>query len=762
VLGLMLAASAVAFAARPLATASAAKLLSIAADAGGAAVVIEASETVEYAVSRPDPFTVLVDLRDVRAGDAKNRYTPAPGAAVSAVLIDEMRAPDGSPLTRVMMQLTQPLEHTATHVKGKIRIAFGGSLGTTGSAGSMGSVPGATVLSSVRASGSGSLTRVTLSGNGWVAPSGLDELKDGSIVVDLPGVTAGEIAAVAPAGVVGAVRAEMLSRTPLVTRVVIEPTKRTAYRAERAGEKGVDFVVVFDENAADSENPFGPDIVPDPSAPAASRPAGEPPAAAPTAPSASDFAAAAAARPGAIDPMSALRTQQAAAPPTRQQPAAPAGGQVQSPTQGGQRQYQGNPISLDLQGTPLRDVLRLFANISGLNMVIDAAIEGAVDIVLTDVPWDQALEIVLRAHNLGYTIDGTVVRIAKLETLRNEEKQRADLEKARLESGELIVKTYALSYSQAQQIAQMLTTGRILSERGQTVVDERTNTLIITDLAARHQTAESLIRSLDRPEPQVEIEARIVQTSRDFAKSIGIQWGLNGRVTPEIGNTTGLAFPNNGSLSGRTGGVNGTIGNDLRANPLDAAGTVVNMPIQGPTSGIGLALGAINGAFNLDIALQTLERSGKGRVLSTPRVTTQNNNQAEMYQGIQIPVQTVANNTISVTFKDAALLLRVRPQVTSAGTVVMHIELENATADFSRSVNGIPPIDTQRAITRVLIDDGATTVIGGIFVSREQATQSRTPVLHRIPLIGWLFKRDENQDESRELMIFITPRVLRS
>ena len=755
VLGLMLAAAMAAGAAHLSATMAAAKLLSIGADAAGAAMIIEASETVDYAVTRPDPFTVLIDLRDVRAGDARNKYRPAPEAPVSAVLIDEMQAPDGTPLTRVMMQLKQPLQHTASQNKGKIRVEFS-SMGSTGSIGSTGSVPGATVLSSVATAASGSVTRVTLTGNGWVAPSGLDELKDGSIVVDLPGVSAGQIAA-APQGAVANVRTEMLSRTPLVTRVVIEPKKRTAYRAERAGDKGVDYVIVFDENApiAD-ENPFGPDKIEDPNA---ARPAVEP---APATPPVSDFAAAAAARPGAIDPMSALRTQQAAAPPARQ--AAPAQGTapVQTPAAPGQRQYQGHPISLDLQGTPLRDVLRLFANISGLNMVIDAAIDGAVDIVLTDVPWDQALEIVLRAHNLGYTIDGTVVRIAKLDTLRQEENQRAQLEKARLESGELLVRTYSLSYAQAQSIAEMLTRGRILSERGQTVVDERTNTLIITDLVARHQTAEGLIRGLDRPEPQVEIEARIVQTSRDFAKSIGIQWGLNGRVTPEIGNTTGLAFPNNGSLSGRTGGVNGTVGNDLRANPLDAAGTVVNMPIQGPTSGIGLALGAINGAFNLDVALQALERSGKGRVLSTPRVTTQNNNQAEMYQGIQIPVQTVANNTISVTFKDAALLLRVRPQVTAAGTVVMHIELENATADFSRAVNGIPPIDTQRAITRVQIDDGATTVIGGIFVSREQATQSRTPVLHRIPLLGWLFKRDENQDESRELMIFITPRVLKS
>ena len=746
VLGLMLAAAAAAGAAHPSASGSAAKLLSIGADAGGGghAIVIEASEPVAYAVTRPDPFTVLVDLRDVRAGDAKNRFRPAPGAPVSAVVIDEMTAPDGSPLTRVMMQLRQPLQHTATANKGKIRIAFAESLGSASSAGP---VPSATVLSSVTASGAGPLTRVTLSGNGWVAPSGLDELKDGRVVVDLPGVTARDLAAAVPQGLVTGVHAERLSETPLVTRVVIAPKKRAAFRAERAGKDGADYVVVFDERApiaAAADTPFGPDEIADPSA----------------VPPPSDFAAAAGTN--AVDPMSALRTQQAPAPPVRQTapvPPMPPPAGAQAPAAPGLRQYQGHNISLDLQGSALRDVLRLFANISGLNMVIDAAIEGTVDIILTEVPWDQALEIVLRAHNLDYTIDGTVVRIAKRDTLRAEEDQRAQLAKARADAGELLVRTYSLSYAQAKEIEAMLRTGRIISERGMSVVDERTNTLIITDLAARHQTAENLIRGLDRPEPQVEIEARIVQTSRDFARSIGIQWGLNGRVTPEIGNTTGLAFPNNGTLGGR---ANTQAPNDIRSSGLDQTGSVVDLGVQAATTALGLSLGAINGAFNLDVALSALERSGKGRILSTPRVTTQNNNPAEMYQGIQIPIQTVANNTVTVTFKDAALSLRVTPQVTTAGTVIMQIQLENATADFSRQVNGIPPIDTQRAMTRVQIDDGATTVIGGIFVSREQATQSRTPVLHRIPLLGWLFKRDENQDESRELLIFITPRVLRS
>jgi type IV pilus assembly protein PilQ len=298
-----------------------------------------------------------------------------------------------------------------------------------------------------------------------------------------------------------------------------------------------------------------------------------------------------------------------------------------------------------------------------------------------------------------------------------------------------------------------------LSQRGQIQVDSRTNTIIITDLPDRLQTVTALLDALDRPEPQVEVEARVVQTTREFAKAMGIQWGLNGRVTPAIGNTTGLAFPNSALLGGRTGAANTP--SDPRATGNDATATAVNLGVPGASSAIGLALGAVNGALNLDVALSALERSGKGRVLSTPRLTTQNNVAAEVTQGIQIPIQTVANNTVTVSFKDAALTLQVTPQITSANTVIMLITLENATPDFSRQVNGIPPIDTQRAKTQVQVDDGATTIIGGIFISREQISNERTPLLHRVPLLGWLFKRDTLSDESRELLIFITPRIIR-
>jgi type IV pilus assembly protein PilQ len=414
---------------------------------------------------------------------------------------------------------------------------------------------------------------------------------------------------------------------------------------------------------------------------------------------------------------------------------------------------------MDVQGVDLRSVLRTFAEISGLNMVIDPDVQGTVDMILTDVPWDQALEVILRGNSLDYTVDGTIVRVAKIETLKKEQEAKQQLAKASADAGALAVRTFSLSYAKAMAAAPLVKRA-VLSARGDVQIDERTNTLIITDLPARLDTVSQLLGTIDRAEPQVEVEARVVQTTREFAQAVGIQWGLNGRVAPELGNTPPIAFPNRGTLGGRTGGTQGPTG-DPRAGALETASNAVNLAVPGASSAIGLALGSINGAFNLDVALSALERSGKGRILSTPRLTTQNNIEAEVAQGVQIPIQTVANNTVTVSFKDAVLVLKVTPQITAAGTVIMRITIENATADFSRQVNGIPPIDTQRANTTVQVNDGATTIIGGIFVSQEQTSNERTPMLHRIPLLGWLFRRDSQTDQSRELLIFITPRILK-
>ena len=419
------------------------------------------------------------------------------------------------------------------------------------------------------------------------------------------------------------------------------------------------------------------------------------------------------------------------------------------PRQAGQRQYSGNPISLDFQQADLRAVLRVFAEISGLNIVIDPAVKGTVDVALRDVPWDQALDIILRANKLGYIVDGTIVRIAPMTTLADEETQRRKLSDEQALAGQLRVITRTLSYSKAEEMVQLLTKSA-LSQRGTVQVDPRTNTLIITDLADRLTTAEELLTTLDRAQPQVEIEARIVQADKNYARRLGIQWGFNGLVDPTLGNTTGLAFPNNGALGGRVGaltqGPNGT-------------STAVNLGATAPTSGAGLSLGSVNGSFNLDVALTAAESAGNLRVLSTPRVSAQNNMEAEITQGVQIPIQTVSNNTVTVSFRDAALTLKVVPQITAAGTVIMRIALENAQPDFSRQINGIPPINTQRANTQVLVSDGQTTVIGGIFVSQDQANTDKTPGLGSVPLIKWLFKREDIRNQSTELLIFITPRI---
>ena len=463
--------------------------------------------------------------------------------------------------------------------------------------------------------------------------------------------------------------------------------------------------------------------------------------------------------PRTVDPIAAPRLARAAQAPPGQAPAAQTPSAPQLPVavpeplgvSGAQtaRRFTGDPVSLDFQGADLRAVLRTFSEISGLNIVIDPAVQGTVDVALRDVPWDQALDIILRANKLDFRVDGTIVRIAPREVFIAEDKSIADAAEARAAVEQLRTLTRQISYARGEDIVRLLKDTRVISKYGQAQLDARTNTVIITDIAAQLPQAQALIDTLDKPQPQVEIEARIVTTSKTFARALGIQWGFQGRIDPALGNTTNLAFPNSGRIGGQ--GRGGT--------QTPPGGTVVNLPVAGAPTAIGLALGAINGAFNLDVALSALESSGNGRLLSTPRVSTQNNVPAEIAQGVQIPYQTVANNTVTVQFKDAALILKVTPQITSSDTVIMQISVDNGSV--GSVINGIPSINTQRANTTVQVNDGQTTVIGGIYASRENSTSDRTPGLSRVPLLKWLFKRDASQDESSELLIFITPHIIK-
>ena len=708
-----------------------AELLAISSrwDKSVSAVVIEASAPVAYVTSQPDPLTVLVDLRNVESGVLAQPVGPAP--PIVDVSIGDAVAADGTPVARVRVRLDRPAAHRVRSARNFIYVEVdrAGSIAAVAAPPAVSKVvppsvapkPGPTLTNALAAATAIRAIRpmplpngmgIAIVGDGELTASKVEALGGASsrVFLDFPNVSARGVPAVTDVGggEVERVRVAVNSTSPLVTRVVIDLARQIAYRLERVGQE---LRVLFEGTPIARTEPIAPAAPSAPSAPGAAATSQQPPA--PPPPPVL-----------VVDPP----------PPPVSQP---------------DPRYKGHAVSFDFQGADLRSVLRTFAEISGLNIVIDPTINGVVDVQLRDVPWDQALDIILRANKLGFSIDGNIIRIVPVAVLAQEEEERRKLDEAKALAGNLEVMTVPLSYAKAGELVSILTRSA-LSLRGEVQVDARTNTLIIKDLPDRLTTVSELVKALDRPQRQVEIEARIVQTNRDFARAIGVQWGFNGRVDPTLGNTTPLAFPNSGSVGGRS--VQSDTAND----------TGVNLGVVGATSGVGVALGSVNGALNLDVVLTQLERMGRGRILSTPRVTTQNNIEAEMTQGVQIPIQTVANNTVTVTFQDAALSLKVLPQITAANTIIMRINLENASPDFSRSINNIPPIDTQRAVTTVLVADGETTVIGGIYVSREQSTQGRVPLLHRIPLLGWLFKRDEVSDESRELLIFITPRITRS
>ena len=754
----------------------------------GSAVVIEATEPVAYAVSKPDPLTLFVDMRNVSVAEAANRVVRS--GNVAAVALEQTSAVDGREVARVRVSLVRPVDHKVRSARNTIRVELSAAK----------SAPSASALPVVPRFGPSRAPAAAVNGpevNGIVrlepddAPPAAPEppITLEQAIANAASLAPTDQPAPDPFSALQLTAAPAPAPAAPAARRAAPQTRTAPSRASNAGQTAAapapkpapaaqpaaqtQKPVPAPQPAAQTEKPAP---APQPAAqtqkpapqaaakPAAARPAAPTPAEAPAprptvtaqprqnaAPAPAPVAQAPA--PAAeipVAPQQVLNQQPAPREPAPQAPAPrqaapqqapPASNTTQQQIAGANdKKYTGHPITMDFQGVDLRSVLRTFAEISGLNMVIDPDVQGTVDMILTDVPWDQALEVILRGNSLDYTVDGSIVRVAKIDTLKKEQESKQSLARASADAGTLAVRTFSLSYAKAAQAAPLVKRA-VLSQRGDVQIDERTNTLIITDLPARLDTVAQLLATLDRAEPQVEVEARVVQTTREFAQAVGIQWGLNGRVAPEHGNTPPIAFPHTGSA---TAGVNHS---DLGVGVANSA--------------IGLALGSINGALNLDVALSALERSGKGRILSTPRLTTQNNIEAEVAQGVQIPIQTVANNTVTVSFKDAVLVLKVTPQITAAGTVIMRITIENATADFSRQVNGIPPIDTQRANTTVQVNDGATTIIGGIFVSQEQTSNQRTPVLHRVPLLGWLFKRDSQQDQSRELLIFITPRILK-
>jgi type IV pilus assembly protein PilQ len=310
-----------------------------------------------------------------------------------------------------------------------------------------------------------------------------------------------------------------------------------------------------------------------------------------------------------------------------------------------------------------------------------------------------------------------------------------------------------LSYARAEEMLDLTLTQ--LSDRGDAIVDVRTNSLILKDTREGLDTVKALLESLDVPAPQVSIAARIVETTRDFSRELGVQWGFNGVADAAHGNTTGLVWPNSMQVQGFNNPSSGLLQTGIGGSPY-----AVNLPVQEANSGVALTLGSVLDTFRLDMTLSAMEDEGRGKVISTPKVSAQNNVPAYIESGQRIPVQTLVDNTASITFINANLQLRVTPQITVERTIMLDIVVDKSEPDFSQVVVGIPTIFTRRAETRVLVRDGGTTVIGGIFQLSVNEGEQRVPGLHRIPLLGWLFKSQTTNQSNNELLIFITPTIL--
>src|SRR5581483_5539669 len=422
--------------------------------------------------------------------------------------------------------------------------------------------------------------------------------------------------------------------------------------------------------------------------------------------------------------------------------------------------YTGEPISVNLKDVDLKDFFRLIHEISGLNVVLDPDVKGSLTIVLDDVPWDQALDIVLKNNDLSRQLEGNVLRIATVDTMRREADARRAEQEAEAMAVERVTVTRFLSYAHSKDV--VATIKKFLSQRGDIVSDDRTNAVIISDIPSTIPAVDRLIQQLDRKTQEVEIEARVVSATRSFARDIGTQLGFgfgnsstgvggvpNGPGTSPISvfNTPGAMYPILGTTAPKPGtGVQ---------IPLFS-----NLGVTAPTSGISL-VNASN-SVRIDAILTMAESRGLLKILSRPRVVTQNNIQAVVKQGVRLPIESAATLTSppTITYIDAFLKLTVTPQITVENTIFLNVDVENTTPDFSNEINNNPTLITQQATTQVLVTDGGTVVIGGVIQTNNSVNVDQVPLLGSIPWLGNLFKHQTVKSNNQELIFFITPRVV--
>jgi type IV pilus assembly protein PilQ len=750
-------------------------------------IILKTSGAPAFTSLSPMPDQFVVDLSGTTKADALTIPTTLP-AGVTAITADEVTEM-GSKLTRVTVKfsalgtaqaaadgnsviITLPAPAVAETPAPKPVVEAPAPIVASAPAEpmiKMEPVPSvkATQVKKIETSGKGEAIDVQISTNGDASYSIFKLENPSRVVIDLPGmknkVAKGTINV--DDSLVKRIRAGQFKDD--VARVVVELAKTTNYNVTKSGDK---LHLTFGEAAKAAATAPPAPVVKIAEAPKViEAPKVEPVKTTPTdvvsqVPAVADTATWKLPQDTTQGATSVIRAQDQAPPPaprprrvtttTQPQPTGPtenvfsepAPGPAVSPLAAGARQlsagekvFTGEPLSLNLKDADIKDVLRTFAQLTGLNIAVDPNVSGSVTVDFVDVPWDQALDLILRQNGLGYSLEGNVMRVGTLSRLSEEAAANRRLQEEERLNVPLTTVSFKLSYARATDVSALLR--EMASPRARIIVDQRTNQLIISEIPTYLQTMRNLIDSVDVANRQVVIEARIVETTQSFLQQYGFNWGFRGTLDPSLGTGTGLVFPNRVDVVG--GGPTGFEFGP--GNPV-----------------LSFSLGNVLGTFTLDLALNAAEQESAARVIAAPRIQTQDNVAAQIQAGTQIPFQTRVNFTTTVTYVDATLSLSVTPQITEAGTVIMDIQVQKNDPGVQAADAPGPSIATRRAQTKLMVRDGGTAVIAGIYQTNDTNLQNRLPFLHQIPIVGNLFKSHDVNSTHQELLIFITPRIVRT
>ena len=428
-----------------------------------------------------------------------------------------------------------------------------------------------------------------------------------------------------------------------------------------------------------------------------------------------------------------------------------------------QQIYEGDRLSLNFQDIEVRAVLQLLADFTGLNMVVSDTVAGRITLRLKNVPWDQAMDIILKTKGLSMRRNDNVVLVAPTEEIAAREKLELESQQQIEELAPLRSELVQVNYAKATDLAALLKSSenKLLSDRGSVSIDERTNTLLVQDTAAKLSEIRELVATLDIPVRQVMIESRIVIANNDFARDLGVKLGFGAQHNSSIDDAR---LKIGGGLPGDI--ASPEVASTSFENPAGSGNQalLVNLPqtlAVGSGGAVNLLLGKI-GSYLLRLELSAMQQEGKGEIVSSPRVITSDQNTAVIKQGVEIPYQeATSSGATSVSFKEAVLQLEVTPHITPDDRVIMDLKLNKDNPDFTRAVLGVPPVDTRELETSVLVDNGETVVLGGVFERTQSRNIGRVPFFGDLPYVGWAFKQEQVQDENSELLIFVTPKILK-